>query len=97
MTKKRYDIFEGRLNTTIENLKANPDNYNIDDFLKLVEEIALLNEKDYWKSQDDLPKEKGEQFYKEKSTMLALACQILAYDFATMSNKIKHLKHIIDI
>jgi len=97
MTKKRYDIFEGRLESTLENLKMTPENYNIDSFLKLVDEIALLNEKDYWKSSGDLPTERGEQFHKEKSQMLALACQVFAYEIAGTNLKMKNVKNIIDL
>jgi hypothetical protein len=97
MRKKRFDMLVDSANISIERIKkqlTNPD-VEINGLKKLIEEIAFLNEKENLESENDLPATNTKRTWYEISVMTEVVLSLFAHELSAEAKKSNKIKDIL--
>ena len=95
--KIRFDMLVENTSVSITRIKnqlSNPET-EITSLLKLIEEIAVLNEKEFYLENNDLPVTNSKEKITDTNNMLEVVLRLFAHELSTEAKKIDRIKHIL--
>lgn len=95
--KQRFDMLVNNTNISIERIKyqvSNPD-VEINSLNKLIDEIAILNEKENFEDENDLPAYNTKRTWYEKANMIEVVLRLFAHELSSEAKKSIKIRDIL--
>jgi hypothetical protein len=95
--KVRFDMLVERASISIERILNQKSTASIEvaELKKIIDELALMNEADFYNETEDLPVKDSKQKYLESSKMFEIILELFALELETQSKKLALINGIL--
>ena len=97
LKKYRFDMLIERVSISIDKILKQKSTASIEvaELKKIIDEIALMNEFDFYNETDDLPIKDSKQKYIESSKLFEITLELFALELENQSKKISQINGIL--